>query len=189
MTKTEFLLLSKNKNNQGIKTIKKGAKGPWQQLSYLRFLKPATPKRTEQLHVLEYSQFSQRSRFGSTEPSSWASVAANQRQIWVPAGSGIPQTFAAAAPDWLILVPNSVAPSTRIETFGWIEYISGDVSQNSEITCWPSAGLKNVSFRDFFSFELTCFVKQNRKGKKRSYHQEKTEEINLRTSVQSIFSL
>jgi len=31
--------------------------------------------------------------------------------------SDITRTFAAAASDWLILVPNSVAPSTRIETF------------------------------------------------------------------------
>ena len=37
--------------------------------------------------------------------------------------SGITRTFAAAASDWLILVPNSVAPSTRIETFGWTDYI------------------------------------------------------------------
>ena len=34
---------------------------------------------------LEGSQFSKRSRFGSTEPPSWASVAAYQRQTWVPA--------------------------------------------------------------------------------------------------------
>jgi len=72
---------------------------------------------------VEYSQFSQRSRFGSTEPPSWASKAANQRRTLVPASLGITRTFAAAASDWLILVPNSVAPSTRIETFGWTEYI------------------------------------------------------------------
>ena len=48
--------------------------------------------------------------------------AANKRQTWVPAGSGITRTFAAAASDWLILVPNAVAPSTWIETFGWTEY-------------------------------------------------------------------
>jgi len=32
--------------------------------------------------------------------------------------SGITRTFAAAASDWLILVPTSVVPSTRIKTFG-----------------------------------------------------------------------
>ena len=34
--------------------------------------------------------------------------------------SGITRMFAAAASDWLILVPNSVASSTRIETFGLV---------------------------------------------------------------------
>jgi len=36
---------------------------------------------------ITYSQFSQRSRFGSTEPPSWASVAANQWRNWVPAST------------------------------------------------------------------------------------------------------
>jgi len=40
---------------------------------------------TRNFQSSSYSQFSQRSRFGSTEPPSSASKAANQRPTWVPA--------------------------------------------------------------------------------------------------------
>ena len=92
------------------------------------------------------SQFSQRSRLGSTKPPSWASKAANQQRTWVPASLGITRTFAAAASDWRILLPNSVAPSTRIETFGWTEYIS--------------ANSKRLQYR-IAAFFLSCAIERN----------------------------
>ena len=49
---------------------------------------------------VRYSQFSQRSRFGSTAPPSWASVAANQRQTWVPASPGRSQPLLLIGSFW-----------------------------------------------------------------------------------------
>jgi len=115
-----------------ISTWHKGEDWAWSQLS--QDPKIAIPVNSETRNqgpvtitvcLKYYTRFSQRSRFGSTGPPSWHRGHQNK-----PIRSSGCKRSGDAGTSWyssLSLIGqklNSVAPSTRIGTFGWTDYIS-----------------------------------------------------------------
>ena len=80
--------------------------------------------------------------------------------------SSIARTFGTAASDWLILLPSSVAPSTRNDTFGW-SWAELSISFTHDLPSSQVPVQTNLSWNLLYSHSITdkfilCLVHSGR---------------------------